>query len=83
MESKKILIASAIFNVILVISLSCLAVHYTGKYSAYNKKISEQNKTITEKIDYEKVFFFYNLIVLIKFSNEVLRMQMMNKTLSD
>ena len=48
-ESKKVLITSAIFSVILVISLSCLAVHYTGKYSAYNKKIIEQNKTISEQ----------------------------------
>ena len=46
-DSKKLLIASAILNVILVISLSCLAVHYTGKYSAYNKVISDQNKTIS------------------------------------
>ena len=48
MDLKKILIASAIFNVILVISLSCLAVHYNGKYFEFNKKISEQNKTISK-----------------------------------
>ena len=48
LESKKILIASAILNVILVISLSSLAVHYNGKYYEFNKKISEQNKTISE-----------------------------------
>ena len=50
-ESKKVLITSAIFSVILVISLSCLAVHYNGKCSALNKKISEQNKTIIEQFD--------------------------------
>ena len=47
MDSKKILIASAIFNVILVISLSCLAVHYTGNYYSLHKEISEQNETIS------------------------------------
>ena len=54
-ESKKILIASAIFNVIFVVSLSCLAVHYTGKNYALSKKINKQNKTISGKIGYEKV----------------------------
>ena len=47
MDSKKLLIGSAILNVILVISISCLAVHYNGKNFAYNMKISEQNKTIS------------------------------------
>ena len=47
-ESKKILTALAIFNVILVISLSCLAAHYNGKYFEFNKKINEQNKTISK-----------------------------------
>ena len=47
-ESKKVLITSAIFSVILVISLSCLAVHYTEKFYAFNEKISEQNKTFSE-----------------------------------
>ena len=51
MELKSILIASAILNVILVISLSCLAVHYTGNNYALNRKISEQSKTISGQVE--------------------------------
>ena len=54
-ESKKILIASVILNVILVISLSCLAVHYTGKNFVLNNIISKQNKTISGQKNFEKV----------------------------
>ena len=54
-ESKKILIASAVFNVIFVISLSCLAVHYTEKSYVLKNVISKQNKTISGQKNFEKV----------------------------
>ena len=56
--SKNILVASAIFNVFVLICFSCLAVHCSGKYYALNTIISEQNKTISGQIDYEKVSVF-------------------------
>ena len=56
--SKKILIASAIFNVFVLICFCCLAVHCSGKYFILNKVISEQNKTISGQYDYEKVSMF-------------------------
>ena len=49
--SKKILIASAIFNVFVLICFSILAVNCSGKYYVLNKKIGEQNKTISGQID--------------------------------
>ena len=65
---KKIYIASAIFNVFIVICFSILAVHCSVKYYALHKVISEQNENITEqskKIDglrnivLGKLIFFY------------------------
>ena len=51
LESKTILIASAIFNVFMIICFSFLAVHCTRKYYALNKINSEQNKTISGQMD--------------------------------
>ena len=50
-ESKKILIASAIFNVFMIVCFSCLAVSCSGKYYVFNKKVSEQNKTISDQMN--------------------------------
>ena len=58
-ESKKTLIASAIFNVIMIICISCLAISCSRKNYVLNKKVSEQNKTITRHINFEKVIIFY------------------------
>ena len=58
MELKKILIASAIFNVFIVICFASLAAHCSGKYYALNNMIREQNKTISGQNDYEKVCMF-------------------------
>ena len=51
MELKKILIASAIFNVFIVICFASLAAHCSGKYYALNKVIREQNKTMSGQKD--------------------------------
>ena len=82
-ESKKILIASAIFNVFVMICFSCLAVHCSGKYYALNKVISEQNKTISKQTNFEKVNVLTLYSFLIKIFNEVLYMQVLNKTISE
>ena len=50
-ESKKILIASAKFNVFVLICFTSLAAHCSGKYYALNKVIKELNKTISGQID--------------------------------
>ena len=64
-ESKKVLIASAIFNIFMIICFSYLAISCSGKYYVFSKKVSEQNKTISRHINLEKViiFYLYNLLI--------------------
>ena len=45
-ESKGTLIASVIINVISIICLICVSVHFTKISSAQEKLINDQNKTI-------------------------------------
>ena len=47
--SKKILIASAIFNVFVLICFYSLAAHCSGKFYVLNKVIGEQNESILEQ----------------------------------
>ena len=46
---KKMYIASAIFNVFIVICFSILAVHCSGKYYVLNETISGQMNNLTEQ----------------------------------
>ena len=54
-ESKKIIIASAKFNIFVIICFASLAAHCSEKYYAVKKVVNEQNKTVSGKIGYEKV----------------------------
>ena len=67
-ESKKILIASAILNIVMIISCTYLAVHCTGKYYTLHKKITEQNKIISGQTDYEKVNILFSKIFIDKYN---------------